>query len=262
MKRRILIITNAGKVGTDNYCHGVYKDMENYVSFFKSGYGGYYADAEIRTFDKPTKAKVREELSNLTKDAIEFSILIFCGHGWYSTISNSNIFTLNDSNEEIDSLEFRVGAKKRIVIEDNCREAYPEYISESLIKGFSARALYEDRRQHIDPEQCKKYYNEKISACPEQLIIGQACSIGEFAGDSSSTGGYYSSSLLKQTVDTATEDLQTVDLSKSYKTYNFPSSHNNAVPLVRARSGNKQNPQIEKPRINDANNYLPFAVIA
>lgn len=262
MKRRIIIITNAGKVGADNYCEGVYKDKENYTSFFKSGYGGYYADVELRIFDKPTKSKVREELSNLTKDGIEFSILIFCGHGWYSTVSNSNIFTLNDNNEEIDSLEFRVGSKKRIVIEDNCRKAYPEYIAESLIKGFSALALSAARKQRIDPEQCKKHYIEKISACPEQLIIGQACSIGELAGDSSSTGGYYSSSLLKQTVDTAISDLQSIDLSKSYKSYNFPSSHNNAVPIVRSRSGNKQNPQIEKPRINDSDDYLPFAIIA
>ena len=162
MKRRILIITNAGKVGADNYCEGVYRDKENYISFFKSGYGGYYSDTEIRAFDKPTKAKVREEISNLTNDNIEFSIIIFCGHGWYSTISNSNIFELNDSKEQIDSLELRTGAKKRIIIEDNCREPHPEYITESLSKAFSATALSENRNQQINLEECKRYYNKKI----------------------------------------------------------------------------------------------------
>lgn len=262
MKRRILIITNAGVVGSTNYCEGVFKDKANYVAFFKAGYGGYYSDSEIRTFDKPTKAKVCEELLNLTKDGIEFSILIFCGHGWYSTVSNSNIFTLNDSKEEIDSLEFRAGAKKRIVIEDNCRKPHQEYITESLVKGFSAMALSDGHRRQISPEQCKIYYNNKITNCPEQIIIGQACSIGEVAGDSSSNGGYYSSSLLKQTVRTAEADLQSFDLSKSYQTYNFPLSHNNAIPLVKKLSGDTQNPQIEKPRVVDANDYLPFAVIA
>lgn len=262
MKRRILIITNAGKVGAENYCEGVFKDKANYIAFFKAGYGGFYSDAEIRTFDKPTKAKVREELALLPADGIEFSILIFCGHGWYSTKSNSNIFTLNDSNEEIDSLEFRVGAKKRIVIEDNCRKPHDEYISESLIKGFSAVALSDGYRRQVSPEQCKIYYNNKITSCPNQIIIGQACNIGEVAGDSSTNGGYYSSSLLKQTVRTAEADLQSIDLSKSYKTYSFPLSHNNSIPLVKKLSGDTQNPQIEKPRVADANDYLPFAVIA
>lgn len=262
MKRRILIITNAGKVGADNYCEGVFKDRANYVAFFKAGYGGYYSDSEIRTFDKPTKAKVREELSLLSTDGIEFSILIFCGHGWYSTVSNTSIFELNDSKEQIDSIEFRAGAKKRIIIEDNCRKPHKEYINESLIKGFSAMALSDGHRRQVNPEECKILYNQKITSCPQQIIIGQACSVGELAGDSPTNGGYYSGSLLKQAVRTAEADLQSIDLSKSYKTYSFPSSHNNAVPLVQSLSGNTQNPQIEKPRVSDANDYLPFAVIA
>lgn len=261
MKRRILIITNAGKVGAANYCEGVFKDKANYISFFKAAYGGYYSDLEIKVFDKPSKIKVRQELTLLTTDSIEFSILIFCGHGWHSTVSNSNIFQINDI-EEIDSLEFRKGAKKRIIIEDNCRKPYPEYIKESLTKAFSARALFDDKRQQPNPEQCKLYYNKRISNCPEQLIIAMACDIGELAGDSSSNGGYYSSSLLRQTLNTAEADLKSIDLSKSYKTYNFPSSHNNAVPIVRTLSGDKQNPQIEKPRLTDSHDYLPFAVIA
>ncbi len=225
-------------------------------------YGGYYSDAEIRAFDKPSKAKVREELSLLSKDGVEFSILIFCGHGWYSTVSNSNIFRLNDNNEEIDSLEFRAGAKKRIVIEDNCRKPHKEYINEDIIKGFSAMALSDGFRRQVNPDQCKIYYNNKIKSCPQQIIIGQACSIGETAGDSPTNGGYYSASLLKQTVKTAEADLHSIDLSKSFQTYSFPLSHNNAIPLVRNLSGNTQNPQIEKPRFADAKDYLPFAVVA
>ena len=263
MKRRVLIIANPGKTGAVNYCEGVFRDKENYTSFFKSGYGGYYSDSEIRTFDKPSKQKIKDELSALSIDEIEFSILIFCGHGYYSSVSNSNIFHLNDT-EDIDSLEFRKNAKKRIIIEDNCREVCHEYINDSrrLIKGFSAVALYEQKNQQITPTLCRFYYNQRISDCPEQIIVAMACNIGEFAGDSSSSGGYYSSSLLKKTIDDATDDLKTVNLSQSHRIYNFPAKHNEAVPLVVVRSGNTQNPQIEKPRIHDSKNYLPFAVIA
>jgi len=53
MKRRVLIITNAGKVGASNYCDGVLKDKENYVSFFTSAYGGYFSNSEIKVLNKP-----------------------------------------------------------------------------------------------------------------------------------------------------------------------------------------------------------------
>lgn len=261
MKRRIIIITNAGKVGSSNYCEGVFKDRDNYIRFFKAAYGGYYSDSEIRPLDKPSKLKVKEELAALVKDNIEFSILIFCGHGWYSTVSNSNIFQLNDT-DEIDSLEFRADYKKRIIIEDNCRKTYPEYIKESLTKAFSAMALLDSKQQQLNPEQCKQYYNKRISECPEQLIIGQACAIGEVAGDSSSNGGYYSSSILKATENKVKDGMKSIDLSKSFSTFNFPSCHIDSVPFVRSLSGNKQNPQIEKPRLSEPNDFLPFAVIA
>lgn len=261
MKRRILIITNAGKIGSDNYCEGVFKDKANYISFFKTAYGGYYSDLEIKPFDKPTKVEIKEELSLMEKESIDFSIIIFCGHGWHSAVSNSNIFHLNDT-EEIDSLEFRKGAKKRIIIEDNCRKKYRTYINESFSKAFSVEALYDDKRQQPNPEQCKLYYNKRISNCPEQIICARACNVDELAGDSSVFGGYYSSSLLKQTVETVEVKLKTIDLSQNYCIFNFPSSHNNAIPLVKKLSNDKQNPQIEKPRVTDSDDYLPFAIIA
>lgn len=261
MKRRIIIITNAGKVGSENYCEGVFRDRENYITFFKAAYGGFYADTEIRPLDKPSKLKVREELKSLENDSIEFSIIIFCGHGWHSTISNSSIFQLNDS-EQIDSLEFRAGGKKRIIIEDNCRKPYAEYITESVKKAFSAMSLSDSSQQQLNPELCKQFYNKTISECQEQIIIGQACDIAEVAGDSSSNGGYYSSSLIKATETKVRDGIRTIDLSKSYLTFNFPSCHMDAIPLVRSLSGNKQNPQIEKPRFSNGENYLPFAVIA
>lgn len=261
MKRRIIIITNAGKIGAENYCDGVFKDKDNYISFFKEAYGGYYSDSEIRHFDKPTKVKVRQELALLKNDVIEFSILIFCGHGWFSTISQSNIYQINDS-EEIDSLEFRENANKRIIIEDNCRKPHQEYVTESLIKSFSVRALNDSTTQQLNPTECRLYYNRRISECPEQIICAQACDIGEIAGDSSSKGGYYSSSLLRQAVNTVESEMKTIKLSISYNVFSFPSCHNKAIPSVLTLSGNKQNPQIDKPRFENSSEYLPFAVIA
>jgi hypothetical protein len=261
MKRRIIIITYPGVKGEEHYSEGVYKDRSNYIDFFKEGYGGFYSDSEIRFFDTQKKPIIRRELSLLKDDDIEFSIIIFCGHGYYSKKSDSNIFQINDT-EEMDSLEFRSGTKKCIVIEDNCREPLSEYVTEHLVKAFNYKALFDSISPQIDPELCKRYYNKRISECPDQIICGQACDIGEFAGDSSSRGGYYSSSLINQTVKTVEEDLRTIDLKNKYKIFSFPKCHDLAIPKVRSLSGNTQNPQIEKMRNLTSKQYLPFAIIA
>ena len=261
MKRRILIILNPGKTGSATYCDGVYRDKENYNAFFKSAIGGYYSDSEIRTFDKPALTTVRRELQSIENENVDFSIIVFCGHGWYSTISETNILCINDS-EQIDSIEFRRNFKKRIIIEDNCREKYAEYVAESERKSFSAILLMDSGGKVLNPELCKYYYNKRIEECPEQLIYSTACNVGETAGDNSSFGGFYSSSLLKETKTNAETLLRNINLNTNYHTFNFPICHENAKPRVRKLSGEKQNPQIEKPRFFDENRYLPFAVIA
>lgn len=262
MNRRILLITNPGKVGAENYCAGVYKDKANYYAYFKQAYGGYWAESEMRYLDKPSKASVAREMTNLTSDNVEFSIIIFCGHGWYSSVSHSNILELNDSGEEIDSNVLRAGANKRIIILDSCRKVYNQYITESFEKALSASALYEKKRGLLDPEQCKRYYNKTVSECPRQLIVAHGCDLNETAGDSSSLGGYYSSSLIKASEKLVQEKLGSIDLSKSYSAIRFPACHDKAATMVTDMSGGTQHPQIEKPRVSSSNDYLPFAIVA
>lgn len=262
MKRKVLMITNPGINGAANYCPGVYKDQENYFAYFKEPFGGYWSNLELRHIDKPSRSNVLNELSLLFQGDIEFSIVIFCGHGWYSAKSNSNILVLNDAKEEMDSLELRAMANKRIIILDSCREVHPEYISEDITKSLSAKALFERERSVLNPEECKKYYNQSIAKCPKQIINGYACRLNEVAGDSPVFGGYYSSSLIKASKDWSETNRKIMDLSKNYSVAPFPTCHDGSIPMVSRLSGNTQNPQIEKPRVSDTESYLPFAVVA
>ena len=258
MERKIFLITNAGEEKTENFCAGVKIDAYNYKSFFKASYGGFWSDSEILHLDKPSKAVVINELSKLK--TTDFSIIIFCGHGWYSSISKSSIIDLN-IKESIDSNELRSTTGKRIVILDSCRKVYPEYIVENLIK---ARALLESTSQFskLNPESCKYYYNKKISECPNQLLMAYASDINELAGDSSTNGGYYSSSLLKSSIDWVEKSIKEVDLSKIYSSGSFALCHLNSIPQVTKISGDKQHPQIERPRQANVKDNLPFVIIA
>ena len=259
MKRKILIITNPGEKGDEHYCNGVYVDADNYKSFFKAPYGGYWSEqTEILHLDKPSKIVVNREINEL--GLCDFSILIFCGHGFYSSHSDSNIIQLN-KDDRIDSLDLRKAYNKRIIILDSCREVSKEYITDNVI--IKAKLFTESLSglSKLHPEQCKKYYNQTIENCKNQLIVSYSCNLNEFAGDSSSKGGYYSSSLLKVARKWVDDKIDSIDLDKDYLTVNFPRLHEDSIPLTVRLSSGEQNPQIDKPRLPSTEKYLPFAII-
>lgn len=258
MNRKILIITNPGEKGDEHYCSGVYVDSDNYNDFFKSPMGGYWSDSEILILDKPTKLRVEQELNTLAN--MDFSIIIFCGHGFYSSHSESNILELKKS-ERIDSLDLRKNSNKRIIILDSCREVHPEYLTDSIQKAKMFSASFETLTK-LNPQDCKRYYNETINECSKQTIIAYAADINELAGDSSSKGGYYTSSLLKESRKWVDNNISSVDLTSKYRTCSFPASHDLSIPSVQKLSGGEQNPQIEKPRIPSGTKFLPFIIIA
>lgn len=70
-------------------------------------------------------------------------------------------------------------------------------------------------------------------------------------------GGYYSHSLINSATKWA--DSDTKDLSKSVYYFSVISAHDAASLSVRALSGGRQNPHVEKPRSEP---YFPFAVMA
>lgn len=257
MTRRAIIITNPGKLGEENYCQGVYRDAENYKAFFKEAYGGYWYDSEIVVRDKSSARLLQNDLASLNSSGVESSIIIFCGHGFYSSISRSNLLHLND-DELFDSDHLRTDANKRIIILDCCRKVHHEYLGESIQKSRAYTEL-KARQQKLNALECRKYYDKKLEECGKQLIVLHSCDINESSGDSSSFGGFYSSSLLLSSEEWARDQLRTIDLSKSYLSLSITGAHTSSVSRVKVLSGGLQNPQIEKPKSTEG---LPFVIVA
>ncbi|RYE58603.1 MAG: hypothetical protein EOP48_03170 [Sphingobacteriales bacterium] len=258
MKRKVLIIINPGEdPKADNYCRGVYVDRDNYIRYFRSPGGGYYGDHEIEVLERPSVFLLNVTLVLL--ESYEFSIVIFCGHGFYSSKSSSNILELKEGHT-FDSLRFKDNVAKRIIILDSCRQVHDEYLNESEIKKamFSAEAL--GREQVLDGEKCRRYYNKRITECDDQIISCFAADVDELANDSDSFGGYYSSNLLKSADKIIATKLKTVNLTTHYHISSVFGPHTNASQEVKTLSGGKQNPVIEKPRLSG--NLLPFLVVA
>jgi len=210
--------------------------------------------------DKPTAKQLHNDLSQMVADEIEMSLVIFCGHGYYSAQRRSNVLNIN-STESIDSIDLRTGANKRIIILDACREVKDEYLNESFEKSMTFSEL-SARKQKLSPTQCRQFYDIEVQKCPKQLIVAYSCNINELSGDSTTFGGYYSGSLILQAEEWADTQLDVVDLSSKYTHASFVKFHNDAVPKVKHMSSGDQNPQIDKPRLPESSNHLPFGILA
>lgn len=250
MNKKILIISNPGESGAENYCEGVNVDVKQYLNYFKSPLGGAWHGSEISHLNRPTVSDVKTAISDLA--TLDYSLVLFCGHGWYSSIDKATILELR-KGQQLSEMELRKGGGKRTILLDCCREVHEESILKAAMESFSM-----DRKMIVlSPAECRKYYEKSISDASNGLVVTHACAINETAGDSKSYGGYYSGSLRECAADWFKSNR--IDLSKSYSAFSIVAAHEKACGLVRNMSGERQNPQIEKPRSEP---YFPFAIVA
>lgn len=249
MNRRALIISNPGEVGAENYCAGVNKDVESYTRFFRAPIGGLWGTTEVIHHGRPSAADVRRAIADLSR--VEYSVVVFSGHGYYSTTSRSTVLELR-TGQEIDANELRVRSGRQSLIIDCCREKHPELPREIQ---FGMRVL--KAAAQINPEECRRYYDKRIMECPTELVVLYACGIGQKASDMSETGGIYSHSLLTEASEWA-ERLE-IDTSRNYNILSIATAHERAAARVQRTRGDRQTPAIEKPRSEP---YYPFCVVA
>jgi hypothetical protein len=246
--RRALMISNPGEQGAQNYCKGVFVDIQNYKNYFTSALGGAWLASEIVTLDRPSGKQVDDEITKMS--AYDYTTILFSGHGYYSQRSMSTILELR-KDVEYDEMRLRTAATKRTIILDCCRKVYPETIYEQI----ALRAMAKVAKRAPSLEQCRRYFDLAIQRCSNDIIVGHSCSINETSGESETYGGYYASSLLiaaKNWYEQGTFD------PKHYYPYSVVEAHNSAVPLVGRLRGGTQNPKIDKSRSEP---YFPFAIV-
>ncbi len=248
MNRKALIIANPGeKENRETYCAGVLKDIQLYKSLLTSPQGGLWSDNEITVLERPALSRV--ELAIALLRFADYSFVVYCGHGYHSR--KSTILALNE-HEEIDSDKLRVGARKHTLILDCCRvKERPTLLLEKLMRSLAARPA-------LHPLDCRKYFDQKLEECPTGLVVLYGCSIDETAGDDAPTGGYYSSRLVASAEEWVTSKRE-LDTDSRVAWFSIVQAHVEATPKVQQVSGNRQNPEIEKPRSSP---YFPFAIVA
>jgi hypothetical protein len=249
MNRRAIIISNPGEPGAENFCEGVNKDVTSYTRFLKTPIGGLWFDAEVIHYARPSTAEVLGAVADLAR--VEYSVIIFSGHGFYSTTRHTTVLELRHG-EQVDATALRLRSGRQSLILDCCREKHPELPHEI---SFGMRVLKAAPR--ISPEQCRRFYDQRILECPQELVVLYACGVGQTAADLSDTGGVYSHNLITGASEWA-ENLE-INTSTNYSILSIATAHERAATRVQRTRGDRQTPVIEKPRSEP---YYPFCVVA
>jgi len=248
LNRKAVIISNPGESGSEDYCAGVHKDVANYQSFLTSPVGGLWYGSEITAMNRPSVAEVRTKMSELS--TCDYALILFCGHGWYSTTLDSTCIELRDG-EQIDSAELRLRSTSETLILDCCRRKGPFIPTVRALDEKLAKA-----GPTINPADCRKYYDKRIQECDGGLVVMYACSTGEFANDDSEKGGLYSYNLLSGSKGWAR--TSSIDTSTKADILSVVSAHEQAASLIQ-QAGGRQTPHIEKPKTSP---YFPFCIVA
>ncbi len=253
--RRALLISNPGETGAENYCKGVFADIQQYSRLLCSPHGGAWLQNDITHLPRPNKNELREAIKRLS--AYTYSFVVFSGHGWYSSQDKCNVLTLR-KGEEVASHELLANASRRTTILDCCRKVYHETITESEKKAMALHREAGAIRRQPDPRKCRDLFLSLLAHSPTGVVEISSCSIGETAGDDEKQGGRYSSSLIAFSDAWAEEEAKKPAWSQD-STVSIVAAHTNAADVTKRRSGGAQNPTITKPRSGE---YFPFTVFA
>jgi hypothetical protein len=250
--KRALLISNPGEVGAENYCKGVYVDINNYQRLLFSAQGGAWETNEITNLDRPSLADVRAWIANMS--AVDYVFVMFTGHGWFSELDHDRVLELR-SGQSIASNELLKGTKRRTLVLDCCQKVYKKTLIEKHAHVFSGSI--EPERRPLNREACKKLFSDLVSVADEGFLRLSSCSIGEYSYDDDKEGAHYNSSLIRTVENWA--NGAAARYSQAPISLSVVAAHEQAATLTTKRSGGLQHPVIEKPKSMP---YFPIAVFA
>ena len=189
MKRNCLIIGAPGSDTKGNYLEGVNRDIDTFQTFLQSAGGGAWNSSEIDIIINPRRSLLRSRLTS--RNAYDFTITFFSGHGGICNHDNSTYLALNNLEEEIDVNELVNGSDRQLIIVDSCRSYYKRAATLAGDAMMKAESYTRDSRL-----LARALYDSHLEASEHGCIVAYAASEGEAANDTTE-GGAFTQALLR-----------------------------------------------------------------
>ncbi len=205
MTRKAIIIGNNTGLNAPTFLSGVTKDLENYQRYLTSDGGGrwYYWEnlpnlTEVEILHNQGRQTILNAIRNCHAD---YSFVVFTGHGY--TKSRDGLTYICVNGGEISEDELITSSQKQSLILDCCRQV--ESANESY--NFSGTASMMNKAVALSatlssPLRKINLPREKFDAALGVTTNGQfrgyACLIDQTSGDNPSSGGVFSTALMKE----------------------------------------------------------------
>lgn len=237
MIRKALLI---GAPGDD--LPGVTKDIANLKDFLLSDAGGAWTNGEVDTVINPTRILVDLKLSTLC--LADYSFVFFAGHGRHHIERNMTQLQLQ-TNVHIEVSDIiRAGASKHSVVVDACRVLHSQMAMDSLTEHMTKAA------SQVSISNSRQLFDSHLKKCDPGVVELYACDLKETAGEDSTQGGLYTSSLIGASKDWCAR-------SQNGQVLSIKQAHELGSIKVKRVSNNRQNPAAVYPR---SLLHFPFAV--
>jgi hypothetical protein len=194
LKRRAILVEASNLNGHPDL-PGARVDVDNWRQHLVSNWGGAWEDAEIQVKHKPTWQDLCITLALASYD--DYVFLAFSGHGGHVRDKDldESLVQLNESESVPVRLLNPNSARCTIVI-DACRQVVSRdmfienaFLAARMEKAAADRAAY------------RELFDRAVSASERGAIFMYACAVGEAAGESARSGGFYSQYLVQCSKD-------------------------------------------------------------
>lgn len=234
MKRCLIIIGNQGTPSKGNFLPGVSRDVNNYLSFFKSDNGGAWENDEIISMVYNwTSAGLNSTIYRRRMEGLDYAVIVFAGHG-YALRNGETYFEFSDGDDvSLSTIKSWFPAQKVLMIADSCQCFINLYREGGILREALAQRQFSQRRDYL-----RNLYNSHIGSVPTgAFTFASAVSSGESANDTSK-GGLYSYNLLNVANDYVNDahiggDVISID-----------AIHAVAKATVMKKSNNNQHPKL------------------
>ena len=244
LKRRAILI-EASSLSGEPDLPGARIDVNNWRDHLTSNLGGAWDEGEIQEMHAPTRQELSINLALAATD--DYVFLAFSGHGCHVNGKDldESVVQLNDRETAPVRLLNPNNPRCTIVV-DACRQVVSaELLTERMMFGSLVTKAAEDRAAY------RELFDRAVLQAERGAIFMYACDIGEAAGESSRSGGYYSQYLVQ-----CSKDWHGNAPSGSSYYFSTWNAHACAAARTTARRG-QQRPQYDGGR---RNGHFPMAV--
>lgn len=180
--RRALLI-----MSPDDDIPGVTIDRENWKNHLRSPAGGAWQDHEVVVSNKPTFSQLSLAFSWV--NSADYTFIAFSGHG-SARSETDTVLNINDK-ETLSSTKLITQAARQTLILDCCRKLPQRRFTEAKAMNSISMDSYKD------PELARLRFDQHLRSCDAFRVQLNGCGVDQTAGESDSSGGFYTSALIR-----------------------------------------------------------------